>query len=151
MPACFCWSEKVEYKKIVKTKSTPGRACKTMLTPLSYSLKEKKSNTEIKPTTPHRVEGEGKFGPQKNYVKIPNSIIQNPLLSCQEKMVLIVFRYHAREKSVCYPPIKTICFEAGICKRGIWKILKSLESQKYIERHTRHGHATLYRLSSFGD
>jgi hypothetical protein len=138
-------------EKIVKRKASPFGLAKYMLTPLVYSISEKKSNTQIKPTTAPRVEGEGKFGPRKNYVKIPNSIIQNPLLSGQEKMVLIVFRFHAREKNVCYPNIKTICAEAGVSRKNLQKILRTLESQKYVERHARHGHASLYRLSSFGD
>lgn len=121
-----------------------------MLSPLVYSVKEKKASQPVKPAPPIRVEGEGKFGPRKNYTKIPNSIFQNPLLSCQEKMVLMVLRYHAREKNVCHPSIKTICHEAAICERIVWKILKKLEGDNYIKRHTRHGHATIYELSSFG-
>jgi predicted transcriptional regulator len=132
-------------------KSTASSRANQMLVPLSYSIKQKKSNKVESKKAETRLEGEGKFGPRVNYTKIPNSIFENPLLSCQEKMVLCILRYHARDKNNCWPSIKTICYEAGICKPNLQKILKGLEKQKYIKRHSRHGHASLYELSSLGN
>jgi len=104
-----------------------------------------------KKVRPERELSEGKFGPKANFTKVPNRILDDPLMSAKEKIVLIALYRHSFDKGVCDPRVKILQRETGIRRDTIYKILQKLESQHYIKKFTRHGHSTLYKLSSFGN
>jgi len=81
-----------------------------------------------------------------SWTEIPNKILDNPLLSCQEKMVLVILYRYACSKNYCYPPIEKIARSANIRRQNLFKILKSLENQCFIKKHSRFGHSTIYEL-----
>jgi hypothetical protein len=98
-----------------------------------------------------RFKEQGTRGPQSNFTRIPNRIINNPLLDVKEKMILISLHYHSFSKGHCKIAVETLWQELGIRKDTIYKILKSLETQQYIKGHKTFGRTTDYMLSSFGN
>jgi hypothetical protein len=120
--------EKVEYKKIVKRKASPFGLAKKLITNSLSSKKERKSS----------------------WTEVPNKIIDDPRLSCQEKMVLIVLQRYAFKKNNCFPSVPTIAEMANIRVQNVYKILKVLENKRFIKKHLRPGFATIYEILNFG-
>jgi hypothetical protein len=120
--------KKVEYKKIVKRKASPFGPAKTNLMISLSAKKEKKSS----------------------WTQVPNKILDDPRLSCKEKMVLIVLHRYAYNKNNCFPAIKTIAGMSGISVKTIQQILNVLENKHFIKRHTRPGFVSIYELINFG-
>jgi DNA-binding transcriptional ArsR family regulator len=60
--------------------------------------------------------------------------------------VLQVLRWHAREKTSCYPSIKTIAEMLGIPERTAQYHLSNLESRGMVRREQQRGKATIYHL-----
>jgi len=103
-----------------------------------------------KKVRPERYEGEGKFGPRRNFTKIPNRIIDHEIMSIQEKMVLITLMRLCFDKGHCEVSVEKIRQLSGVRKATIYKALKKLEVEKYIKKHTVFGWKTDYEVLSFG-
>lgn len=129
--SCLLFSvdlKKVEYKKIVKRKASRSGWQKRIMFSLVYSKKTQKSS----------------------WTEVPNKIIDDQFLSCQEKMVLIVLQRYTFKKNNCYPSVSTIAHGANVRIQNVYKILKGLETKRFIKKHLRPGFATIYEILNFG-
>jgi len=93
-----------------------------------------------------RTRGEGKSGPRKKFTKLPNSIIDDDKLSCQEKMVYWVLLRYGQNRGECWPSRKLICKNAKIRKTRLTECLKSLNHKSYIKIIKTKGRVNHYRL-----
>jgi len=69
----------------------------------------------------------------KGFTKLPNAIILDPALSCQDIRVLLVLSFHAQAKKECWPSHETISAEAHCYLAGVKRSLKTLKKLNYIE------------------
>lgn len=90
----------------------------------------------------------GTRGPMRKFTKVPNSIIEDPNLTCQEKMLYIVLLSYGRKKGYCYPTQITL---AKILKRDVKDIrkdLKTLNHQGYLRVEKKGRHNWYYLLKT---
>lgn len=121
--------KKVEYKKIGKRKASPFGLANLLMLNSAYS----------------------KTKPKSSWTQVPNKILDDPFLSCQEKMVLVILHRYAFKKNNCYPSVPTIAKMANIRVQNVYKILKILAGKRFIKKHLRPGFATIYELTRFGE
>ena len=69
----------------------------------------------------------------KGFTKVPNVIIQDPALTCQEFRALSVLMFHAFGKNWCNPSHTTIAREAGISIRSAKRAMKKAKKLGYID------------------
>lgn len=93
-----------------------------------------------------RVGGEGAFGPRRKFTKLPNSIIDDEKLSCQEKMVYAVLLRYGFKKGECWPSLKTLIKKSRVSRWKIFSVLKSLNHKGYIEIKKAKGVVNRYLL-----
>jgi hypothetical protein len=67
------------------------------------------------------------------FTQIPNIIILDPALDCQEKAILMVLYFHAMQKDHCFPRDKLIAQEAGCSIASVKRKRKSLKKKGYID------------------
>lgn len=68
----------------------------------------------------------------EGFSKIPNTIIQDPGLSCQDFRVLSILIFHSFGKYWCNPSHRTIMKEAGISLAGVKRGLRKAQKLGYI-------------------
>lgn len=102
--------------------------------------------TEFYRETKARVGGEGAFGPRRKFTILPNSIIDDEKLSCQEKMVYAVLLRYGFKKGECWPSLKTLIKKSGVSRWKIFSVLKSLNHNGYIEIEKTKGVVNRYLL-----
>jgi len=68
----------------------------------------------------------------EGFSKIPNFIILDPALTCQDRSVFSVLCFHAFEKEWCNPSQKTISTEANVSERAVRNSLKKFKRMGYI-------------------
>lgn len=95
----------------------------------------------------HREEGEGKRGKRKSITILPDSILRDPNLSSQEKIILWSLKSHKYKTGECRPGRSTIARESGYCMPIVNKTLNSLESKGFFKRTFRLGLPSIYELN----
>lgn len=95
---------------------------------------------------PSQYSGESTRGPKRSFTKIPNSILDDPELTCQEKMSYIVLLSFGFQKKKCWPPQKLIAEKTKISRRHIRRILTSLNHKGYIIAEKKVGQRSIYNL-----
>jgi len=93
-----------------------------------------------------RVGGEGSFGPRRQFTKLPNAIIDDERLSCQEKMVYAVLLRYGFKKGECWPSLKTIQKKSRVGRDKVKKVLTSLNHKGYLEIKKAKGVVNRYVL-----
>ena len=69
----------------------------------------------------------------KGFTKVPNLIIQDPALTCQDFRVLSVLIFHSFGKKWCNPSHETIAREANISINGVKRGLRKAKKLGYID------------------
>lgn len=69
----------------------------------------------------------------QGFTKVPNVIIQDPALTCQDLRVLEVLMFHAFGKNWCNPSHRTIAREANISIAGAKRGTKKAKKLGYID------------------
>jgi AraC-like DNA-binding protein len=70
---------------------------------------------------------------RRGFTQIPNIIILDPALDCQEKAILMVLYFHAFGKGYCKLSDKLIAQEAGCSIASVKRKRKSLKKKGYID------------------
>lgn len=80
------------------------------------------------------------------FTKVPNAIILDPALSCQDFRILAVLNFHSKSKIECWPSHKTIRIEANCYLAGVKRSLKKLKELGYVS-WTRTKSTNVYTLN----
>lgn len=67
------------------------------------------------------------------FTKLPNVIIFDNALSCQDIRVLMILDFHSKNKNECWPSHQTISKESSCHLRGVQRSLKNLKKFHYID------------------
>jgi len=102
-----------------------------------------------KATEKNSAEGRTRTGPQKNFTRIPNSVIQNSNLSHGELHLYAVLLSHEFGTGKTQMGQRLIVKEAKIGKENIKKRLKSLKKQGYIKMEKGDKQRTIYTFPKF--
>jgi AraC-like DNA-binding protein len=70
---------------------------------------------------------------RRGFTQIPNIIILDPALDCQEKAILMVLYFHAMHKDHCFPSDKLIAQGAGCSIATVKRKRKSLKKKGYLD------------------
>jgi len=104
-----------------------------MLEPIGKILKNKKTPPPSQRKKRFLVRQISKEILVNGFTKIPNAIILDPGLSCQDLRVLLVLDFHSKNKISCWPSHKTISKEACCTTRTVKRSLKNLKKLHYID------------------
>lgn len=69
----------------------------------------------------------------EGFTKVPNAIIQDPGLTCQDFRALTILIFHSFGKNWCNPSHETIAREANMSIAGVKRGLKKAKQLGYID------------------
>jgi DNA-binding MarR family transcriptional regulator len=103
-----------------------------MLKHISFEIKKQKTHYRKNNNRSFVKKKQEKKKTQRGFTQIPNDIIDDFSLTCQEKAVILAIYRHNYNNGHAYPGIKLISKEAGCSKSTTIRKLKNLRKKGYI-------------------
>ena len=112
--------------------------------PFGFMEKKKYQMVEYLPNGSVRIS----YAKDSHWVRIPHILTQEAMkgLKPSERFTLLVLMSYKGKQSLICPSLRTLSAETGYSLRGIAKIIKRLEKEKYIEIFKRKGKYNTYKM-----
>lgn len=80
-------------------------------------------------------------------VRVMNEVWEQAMdLSGSRLLVMLALADWANDEGVCWPSVRTLAHKARIDRATAYRVLADLEAEGYIERSSRPGHSSLFRV-----